>query len=172
MIYTFIDVHCADLPVDACCRTMKVSRSAFHCWRYLQANPTAKMAADADADADAAAAADVGELIIKIHDESDGTYGTYGVPRVTAELRLGFGRMVNHKRAERLMRGRGPQGVTRRRQHGCTRRNLADPSSDDLVHRQFRPDRVELARMVSTSFVSSPRNFRQSRLSSRSPHLR
>ena len=161
MICTFIDVHCVDLPVDACCRTMKVSRSAFHCWRYLQANQTAKMAADADAD--------VGELIIKIHDESD---GTYGVPRVTAELRLGFGRMVNHKRAERLMRGRGPQGVTRRRQHGCTRRNLADPSSDDLVHRQFRPDRVELARMVSTSFVSSPRNFRQSRLSSRSPHLR
>jgi len=68
VIYTFIDVHCADLPVDACCRTMKVSRSAFHRWRYLQANPTAKMTADAD----------LGELIVKIHDQSD---GTYGVPR-------------------------------------------------------------------------------------------
>jgi hypothetical protein len=130
MIYTFIDVHCAGLPVDACCRTMKVSRSAFHRWRYLQANPTAKMAADAD----------LGELIVKIHDQSD---GTYGVPRLTAELRLGLGRMVNRKRVERLMREHGLQGVTRRRQHGCTRRNLADPLSDDLVHRQFRPDRAD-----------------------------
>jgi len=130
MIYTFIDEHCADLPVDACCRTMKVSRSAFFAWRYLQTNPTVKMAADAD----------LGELIVKIHGQSN---GTYGVPRVTAELRLGLGRMVNHKRVERLMRERGLQGVTRRRQHGCTRRNPADPLSDDLVHRQFRPDRPD-----------------------------
>ena len=130
MIYTFIDVHCADLPVEVCCRTMKVSRSAFLEWRHRQANPTANMAADAD----------LGELIAKIHDQSD---GTYGVPRVTAELRLGLGRMVNHKRVARLMRERGLQGVTRRRRQGCTRRNPADPLSDDLVHRQFRPDRPD-----------------------------
>jgi hypothetical protein len=34
---------------------------------------------------------------------------------VTAELRLGLGRDVNHKSVERLMRERGLQGVTRRR---------------------------------------------------------
>jgi hypothetical protein len=36
-----------------------------------------------------------GELIVKILDQS---FGTYGAPRVTAELRLGLGRQVNHKR--------------------------------------------------------------------------
>ncbi len=60
---------------------------------------------------------------------------------MTAELRLGLGREVNHKRVERLMRERGLQGVTRRRRgEGCTRTRAADPCSDDLVHRQFRPD--------------------------------
>lgn len=33
MIYAFIVDRCADLPVAACCRTMKVSRSAFFSWR-------------------------------------------------------------------------------------------------------------------------------------------
>ena len=90
-------------------------------------NPTAKMTTDGD----------LGESIVKIHDQSD---CTYGVPRVTAELRLGLGQMVNRKRVERLMRERGLQPVTRRRPQGCARRNPADPLSDDLVHHQFRPD--------------------------------
>ncbi len=61
---------------------------------------------------------------------------------MTAELRLGLGRQVNHKRVERLMRERRLTGVTRRRRtKGCTRSRATDPRSDDLVHRQFRPDR-------------------------------
>ena len=42
MIYTFIVERCADLPVEQCCRVMKVSRSAFFAWRHRQANPTAQ----------------------------------------------------------------------------------------------------------------------------------
>jgi putative transposase len=108
MFYTFIASRCAD-PVAACCRTMKVSRSAFHAWRHTQLNPTARMLADAE----------LGDLVVKTHEQS---FGTYGNRRVTAELRLGLGREVNHKRVERLMRERGLQGVTRRRRdNGCTR---------------------------------------------------
>ena len=107
---------------------MRVLRSAFYAWRHAQANPTPRMLADAD----------LGELIVKIHDQS---FGTYGCRRVTAELRLGLSRHVNHKRVERLMRERGLAGVTRRRKgKGCTRSRATDPRSDDLVHRQFRPD--------------------------------
>jgi putative transposase len=39
--------------------------------------------------------------IEKIHEESRGTYGW---PRVHAELTLGLGMTVNHKRVARLMR--------------------------------------------------------------------
>ena len=127
MIYAFIADRCPDLPVEQCCRALKVSKSAYYAWRHHQANPTARMAADRD----------LGDLIVKVHDAS---FGTYGVLRVTAELRLGLGRRVNHKRVQRLMGERGLAGVTRRRQaKGCTRSRPDDPRSEDLVHRQFRP---------------------------------
>jgi len=131
MIYAVIVDRCADLPVEACCRTMKVSRSAFFAWRHAQANPTQRMLDNAE----------LGDLIIKIHEQS---FGTYGTRRVTAELRHGLGREVNHKRVERLMREHGLQGVTRRRRgKGCTRSRTTDPRSDYLGHRQFRPDRPD-----------------------------
>jgi putative transposase len=65
------------------------------------------------------------------------------VPRVHAELVLGLGWQVNHKRVARLMRQAGVQGLYRRR----TRRSgTAGPvTEDDLVHRRFAveaPDRL------------------------------
>ena len=129
MTYTFIVERCSDLPVEQCCRVLKVSTSGFYGWRHRQANPTAKMLADAE----------LAEVIAKVHEQSRGTYGS---PRVTAELRLGLGRRVNRKRVARLMRERGLQGISRRRRTtGCTRRRMSDPVADDLVHRQFRPER-------------------------------
>ena len=131
MTYAFIVEHCSDLPVEQCCTTLKVSRSAFYAWRHRQANPTPKMTDDAD----------LASLITRIHDQS---FGTYGAPRITAELRLGLGRQVNHKRVARLMREHGLHGITRRRRSGgCTRSRPGDPRSDDLVKRQFRPDRPD-----------------------------
>lgn len=79
--------------------------------------------------------------IREIHEQSRGTYGW---PRVHAELVLGLGMAVNHKRVARLMREAGVQGLYRRRH----RRGPTGPaSSDDLVHRQFTvnaPDRLWL----------------------------
>lgn len=70
------------------------------------------------------------KLITEIHAESR---GSYGAPRVHAELRLGKGIEVNRKRVERLMREAGLQGVYRRRGH----RNLVDTatSEEPPVHR-------------------------------------
>jgi len=49
--------------------------------------------------------------IVEIHRQSRGTYGG---PRVHAELRLGEGIRVGRKRVERLMRQAGLKGVYRR----------------------------------------------------------
>ena len=74
-----------------------------------------------------------------VHAESRGTYGW---PRVHAELTIGLGWAVNHKRVARLMREAGLQGLYRRR----SRRGPARPATeDDLVARQFcvdAPDRL------------------------------
>jgi putative transposase len=81
------------------------------------------------------------ELLLKqihqIHHESRGTYGS---PRVHAELTIGLGLPVNLKRVARLMREAGIQGLYRRRRHGCTVRDPDAPASADLVNRQFVAD--------------------------------
>ena len=72
--------------------------------------------------------------IEKVHEDSRGTYGW---PRVHAELVLGLGVAVNHKRVARLMREAGIQGLYRQRRGGCT---VRDPDADpypDLVDRAF-----------------------------------
>ncbi|MFF0876505.1 IS3 family transposase [Micromonospora aurantiaca (nom. illeg.)] len=69
--------------------------------------------------------------------------GTYGSPRVHAELRLAAGGAVRPQTVERLMRTHGLQGVYRRRRHGCTVRNPHASPSADLVNWRFaagRPD--------------------------------
>jgi putative transposase len=72
--------------------------------------------------------------IEKIHDDSRGTYGS---PRVHAELTLGLGLSVNLKRVARLMREAGIQGLYRRRRHGCMVRDPDAEPFPDLVNRDF-----------------------------------
>lgn len=75
--------------------------------------------------------------IRQIHEESRGTYGS---PRVHAELTLGLGLPVNVKRVARLMRQAGLQGLYRRRRHGCTVRDPDAQPRADLVNRHFTVD--------------------------------
>jgi putative transposase len=104
------------------CRVLKVSRSGYYDWRDRPPSPREQD----------------NTLLLKhieaIHAESRGTYGW---PRVQAELVLGMGMDVNHKRVARLMRQAGIQGLYRRRSHGSTIRNPADQFADDLIDRKF-----------------------------------
>jgi putative transposase len=84
-------------------------------------------------------------LMKQIREAHEHSRGTYGWPRIHAELRLGLGVEVNHKRVARLMRQAGLQGLYRRRRRGCTVRDPAAEASADLVNRQFTvdaPDRL------------------------------
>lgn len=107
------------------CRVLNVSRSGYYEWRSRPKS----------------ARAEENELLVKhiraIHADSRGSYGW---PRVTAELRLGLGLPVNHKRVARLMREAGLQGLYRRRRRGTTLRDPAAEPATDLVNRQFTVD--------------------------------
>ena len=84
------------------------------------------------------------ETIRRVFERSRGTYGS---PRVWAELRHGMGIRVGRKRVERLMRLAGIAGVTRRKTTYRRRRRVGEVSAD-LVDRQFsptEPDRLCLA---------------------------
>ena len=135
MIFRFMDVEKARFPVRFMASRLGVSTSGFYEWRQRQVNPCQRTRSDAWLRA----------KIEAIHKLSRGTYGS---PRVWADLRLGQGVRVSRKRVERLMRQAGIEGVYRRRNGGCTRRNPDAESSDDLVNRQFsadRPDRLWVA---------------------------
>jgi putative transposase len=78
----------------------------------------------------------LGEQIRQIHARSR---GTYGAPRVHAELRVGLDIRVGRKRVARLMREHGLQGVHRRRRGGLTRHDPHAVPAPDLVERDFTP---------------------------------
>jgi putative transposase len=107
------------------CRVLNVSRSGYYEWVSRLDSPRGQENA----------------LLLKhitdIHAESRGTYGS---PRVHAELTLGLGLPVNLKRVARLMREAGIQGLYRRRRHGCTVRDPDAQPCADLVNRQFTVD--------------------------------
>ncbi|WP_333744801.1 IS3 family transposase, partial [Streptomyces ardesiacus] len=69
-----------------------------------------------------------------VHLESD---GTYGVPRITAELRETGDEAVNHKRVARIMRASGLEGVRLRRRHRTTVPDPAAAKAPDLIGRDF-----------------------------------
>ena len=115
--------------VAVACRVLGVSESGYYEWR------------DRPLSARAVADASLSTQIVEIHAMSR---GTYGVPRVHAELRLGRGVRCGRKRVARLMKLARLQGIYRR--HGKHRRP-APAVHDDLVRRRFvadAPDRLWL----------------------------
>ena len=115
--------HCA-LPVSLMCELLEVSESGY--WAWVKRAPSDRELADAW----------LTERIRRIHDDSGGTYGS---PRVHAELRR-EGIRVGRKRVERLMRAAGLEGAhQRRRRKGCTVRVEGVRPAPDLVERNFRP---------------------------------
>ena len=79
--------------------------------------------------------------------------GTYGAPRVHAEL-AARGRAVGRKRVARLMREQGLAGVSRRRGTRTTRSAPGRRAAPDLVQRCFEaeaPDRLWVADIIPVS---------------------
>jgi hypothetical protein len=95
-VFPFVADHHRRYGVKRLCQVIGIARSSFYHWQATAADRAARSAAD-----DRLAA-----RIRVVHRESD---GTYGVPRITAELREA-GQVVNHKRVARVMRGIGLSG--------------------------------------------------------------
>jgi putative transposase len=113
------------------CQALGVSTSGYYDWRERLERPARRTVFDEF----------LTEQIREIHTQSRGTYGS---PRVHAELVLGEGIHVGQKRVERLMRQAGLEGVYRRKKHFTTRRDPKAALSDDLVNRQFTVDRPDV----------------------------
>jgi len=130
--FVFIDEEKAHYAISLLCRVMQVSRSGYYAWRSRAPSPRA------------AQDQVLSETVTEIHKASRGTYGS---PRVHAELRA-RGHRVSRKRIARLMRRTGLAGLTRRRYRCTTDSRHELPVAANLVRRDFdvdAPNRVWVA---------------------------
>lgn len=103
---------------------LEVNRSSFYKWRESAPARAERAAADGA----------LAERIKEIHTEHTGTYGS---PRITAELRLGDKLLVNRKRVARIMRENGIVGLRLRKRQVTTVSEPSDTPVPDLFKRDF-----------------------------------
>jgi putative transposase len=134
--YEFVEREKATHAVVTLCRLLGVSPSGYWAWRKRA--PSLRVQADAH----------LTQRILAIHQASR---GTYGVPRVHAEL-ASAGTRCGRKRVARLMRQAGVIGCHRRRPFPTTRRDPAAEPAPDLVERTFAasaPNQLWIADITS-----------------------
>jgi len=123
MCFWLIDAKKSQHPVSRLCGVLGVSRAGYYAWKDRSPSPRAMRDAQ------------LSEQIAEIHDESQGTYGW---PRIHAELRH-RGVRASRKRVARLMRRAGLSGMVRRRKGRTTIRVPGVATAPDLVRRDFAP---------------------------------
>ncbi len=123
--FQFVADHRDAFEVKWLCAVMQIARSSFYAWWAAADHRAAKAAADEV----------LAARIRAVHDED----GTYGAPRITAELNDGVpeGERVNHKRVARVMHTAGIVGYRRKRRVKTTVADPADQKVPDLLGRDF-----------------------------------
>jgi putative transposase len=112
------------------CRLLQVSVSGFYAW----CNRAVSLRRQTDR-----------ELARKIREIHRRSHGTYGAPRIHAELALLHDIHVGRKRVARLMRAEQLRGITPKRWVPTTTQDPQAGFARDLVNRNFRataPDRL------------------------------
>ena len=139
--YRCVDAQkAAGFAVTAACQAGGVSTSAWYAWAASAVQgPSRRQREEA-------------ELVAEIRTIHTDSHGTYGSPRVHAELRRrGWG--VNRKRVERLMAAHGIVGHRPRRRRSLTRPDAAAAPAPDLVGRLFDPDRPDVAWCGDVTYI-------------------
>jgi len=131
-VFAFVEAEKEHFPVASLCRVLGVSRSGYYAWRTRP--PSARACANQE----------LTRHIQAVHEQSR---GTYGAPRIWAELR-DRGVVCSRKRVARLLRLAGLQGCHRRKGLPSPRRTPGAAPAPDLVRRDFAapaPDRLWVA---------------------------
>lgn len=129
--------------IRAMCRVLEVSSSGYYAWRRRMISVRSK---EDDK---------LRRRIRRIHDDSR---GTYGAPRIHAELKE-EGTQIGRKRVARLMKQEGLVGVSRRRWPITTRRDRTARPAPDLVDRQFAADKPNALWVADITYVPTSTGF-------------
>ena len=132
----------AAYPIATMCRLLGVSPSGYYAWTKRQ--PSRRGQSDT-------------ALAAEIHAAHTASRGTYGAPRIHAEL-AAKGVYVGRKRVARLMAAAGLAGVSRRKfitttVKGCGRQ------APDLVERNFTAERLNLLWVADITYIPTWAGF-------------
>ena len=116
----------AEHDIGTMCRVLEISRSGYYAWKGRGVSKRAV--------SDAA-------LLARIRSIHEDSRGTYGAPRIHAELK-DAGIFVGRRRVARLMREAGLVGVSRRRFVKTTSRSPDQHAAPDLVKRDFTANQL------------------------------
>ena len=125
------------------CRVLEVSPSGYYAWR--------KRAASLHEQEDQ-------RLLRMIRTAHEASRGTYGAPRIHAELRASEVQ-VSRKRVARLMREARIQGVSRRRFVTTTQRAQDARPAPDLVDRDFQVDAPNRLWVADITYIATWAGF-------------
>ena len=133
----------ARFRVATMARVLGVSPSGYYAWRRRP--PSARARADA-------------ELTTRVREIHARSRGTYGVPRIHADL-AADGVSVGRKRVARVMRAAGIAGVSRRRGPRTTRRAVRARPAPDRVERRFEADEPNRLWVADITYVPTLAGF-------------
>lgn len=137
MRFAFIEAEKAFYPVLVLCRVMQVGRSGFYAW--LRRAPSARTKADT-------------VLQDQIDRAFRGSRGTYGSPRIRAQLNA-EGVKVSKRRVARLMRRRGLCGLRKARFTRTTDSRHKLPIAPNLLARNFTATAPNAVWVTDVTFI-------------------
>ena len=137
--YRLIDENTAHHDVSLMARLLGASRQGCYAWKHR--GPSRRQREDAG-------------LSEKIRGHHERSHGTYGAPRIHAELREIDGLAVGRKRIARLMHQAGLRGVHRRTHRAShTLQDRRATSAPDLIGRDFTASAPHLRWTADITYV-------------------
>jgi len=119
-------VHRTEFRTETMSRVLEVSRSGYYHWRSHQSSFSSQKNAP---------------LVTTIREIHRDSKGTYGVRRVTAQLRR-QGILCNRKRVAKIMQDNQIQAKTKRRFKRTTHASTTRKASENLVQQNFVAERI------------------------------
>jgi putative transposase len=135
--FEFIDAQKALFPVEYMCEQLGVSRSGFYAWKHRPQSARQQQEQQ------------LAQEVAQVHQQSRGTYGS---PRVHAEMRA-RGRKVSRKRVARLMKKQQLQARRKRRKVRTTDSNHSNPVAPNVLERDFSPDKPNSTWATDITYV-------------------
>lgn len=143
MRYLSIDRHRKLYPVGMMCSALKVSRSGYYAWRVRPESQRDKTDRK------------LTRMIRRIHTESKGTYGS---PRMVAELKSEGMHYSRHKVA-RLMRMAGLRGCPKRRYNVTTQSDPSHAVAGNLIKQDFTAESADRRWASDITYITTQQGW-------------